>query len=211
MPGVGFSVVEIDFIGIKRSEPLVIQFRTHEAGGWIKDIFIILGPLDEFFIITLFTHFFCHLGYTPVIVRIFQGFGDRFALLVTRNESLGFVIPEAKMILVCTLFRRFEGLLHIVITDPFDVSICNHRDSMITDHAVCFIGRELPYRKNSPLIILPEEGPDEIIGSLLIDDGQQGMQRPVSVPQREYGIIVETVSLMGLHVSAQVLPIDVHI
>ena len=49
----------------------VIFAGEHKPFFCIIDVFVVLRPLHEGFIIIHFTHFFCYLCDTPVVIGIF--------------------------------------------------------------------------------------------------------------------------------------------
>ncbi|MBA1340606.1 MAG: hypothetical protein C5S40_00510 [ANME-2 cluster archaeon] len=77
LPRIGLGEHEVHFCRIERRNPSTIQTATHESCFCVKNIFIILCPLDIVLIVIFVSQIFCHDGNTPIVIGIFQCFRDR--------------------------------------------------------------------------------------------------------------------------------------
>ena len=89
LPRISFGVIVVPVSRGERRKwcfPVSIgKLCPHETGRGIEHVFIVLGGFHEIEVVILFIQGFGHLCHTPVIVGVFEGFGNRFFFEVTGN------------------------------------------------------------------------------------------------------------------------------
>src|SRR5688572_31951756 len=100
------------------------------------------------------------------------------------------------------LLHRFECLLQVEAIDAFHGCIRDNRNSVITDHGVCFVSGEFPNGQASTLFVLNQERVNEIACTLLIEERVEGMSRAKSVPQREDRVVGEVLGFVNLQIAS---------
>src|SRR4029450_13232679 len=98
----------------------------------------------------------------------------------------------------------------IEATDSFGCGIGNDRHGVIPNHSVSFVCREFPNGQTPTLVILIQKRVDEILRSLLIDDGVERMRGAERVPKRKDRVVFEAGSLVVLEVATGRRPSIVH-
>ena len=209
LPGVGFGVVKVDLVRVEGSKPLVVDPSTHETRFGVEHILISQSPFIKVTGLFLLSHGPSHLGYGPIVIGVLQGFGDRFTFLFHGDVIDGFEGLKSQLVLHGTVLHRLEGQFGIIVAYSFEVGIGNYRNSVVTDHATGIIPCQVPDRHNTTFLVLGVEGADEVVGSFCVDDGEQGVSRPVGIPKRKDGVILQFVALMDLEVHTPVTAIRI--
>ena len=106
--------------------------------------------------------------------------------------------------------HRLERGTGVVAPYALYVGVRDHRHRVISDHAVGLVRGELPDGKQPPLLVLGEEGLDEIHRSVPLDDREEWMLGPVGVPEGEDRVVIESLRPVRLEVTAEVGAVDIH-
>ena len=146
----------------------------------------------------------------PVVVGVLERPRDALTRLRTVDEAALLVRRQARAILIGTVDHRLErpGLIDV---DAFENRVRDHRHRVVPDHRVGFVGRKLPHRQASALLILPHHRLHEIRGARAIDERQERVERAKRVPQREHRVVREALRAMDREISPAILPIHVHV
>ncbi len=134
---------------VKRIEVLsprsVRHTAAHEPGDRIEYIAVILRSAHEILIILLLAQLFGHLCDTPVIVGVFQRLGYRLVLQIGWQVTVLLIIPEPSDGVHCAFLHRGKSFF-IIKLHPFECSIHDNGDGMVTDHTIRFATFESPHR-----------------------------------------------------------------
>ena len=155
LPCVAFAVVVFPVIQsprIERRTPrTVLHFPLHEAGRFIEVILVIFSFQAVFCIFGFFAQRPCELGNAPVVVGVFESFGDSlyvevagdvgqriFIEFADRHYDIGiesvFAVFNGEIMITGCLHTCFERLLCIKIPGAFHISFRDDRYCMIADH-----------------------------------------------------------------------------
>ena len=141
LPSIGLGIVEVDFVRIKRAEPRVAKASSHKACRRVKVVFVRLRPLEIGFVHICFAHCLSHLGNGPVVVSVFQCFGNRFAFGFHRYKSVFHVAIESQVLPRGGMLHCLQGQLNVIIVNAFEIRVGDYGDSVIADHASCVASR----------------------------------------------------------------------
>ena len=104
-------------------------------------------------IIFFFSQLFSYLCHTPIRNGIFQAFRYGFFLPVCRNIISLFQILQSLVVTQHRAFHSFERLFIIESRYSLQYSICDNRNRLYADHLFCVGTIQMPYRKQSLLLI----------------------------------------------------------
>ena len=170
----------------KRSTPVALAVTAaHIFCFRINQCLVRQRAVQETLIIIRFPQSFSRLRNAIVIVGIFQCLGNRFGFFVKGDIPIPDIIGQAIIIFVlsCRL-HRFVGPFVIEALHTFDNHICQHRDSVITDHAPGLITVKRPDRQHffHTFVVMSQHGIGYIGIHILMHQIEPGVQGPVSVP-----------------------------
>ncbi len=109
LPSVGFGVMVVHLSGVKRGQPLPVLTRAHHSGHGVQQIAPRSGTAQVSLVALKITPQTSRLGQTPIIVGVFQIFGDRLRTGLHAEVS---VIPQpsnALIILVGAMHHSFPS------------------------------------------------------------------------------------------------------
>ncbi len=144
LPGVGLGVGEGYLGGIEGGLPCTVHFGTHELGGLVEDVLIGLRLDDVGFVVGLVARHLRQHGDAPVVVGIFEGFGNGFVFFVAGHIAVFVHEGQTEVVVFGAGFHGGDRLLHVIVADAFGVGIEHDGNGMVAYHAVGFVGRELP-------------------------------------------------------------------
>ena len=75
-------------------------------------------------------------------------------LVLDTDIATSHVRRQSEMVPCCTCFHRLEGKGGVEVVDTLHQCIGDHGNTVIADHAVCFVRRELPHGKSATLLVL---------------------------------------------------------
>ncbi len=128
----------INLPGIKRTEPVTVFSWPHTSGRRIIQILIMSGSFNKLLVHFFIANCICKESYTVIIISIFQGLAYTFVFIVRQHHSIGFIRLESKTICICTGQHSFQCKIFIKITNPFQISIYNYRNTVIANHTISF-------------------------------------------------------------------------
>ena len=190
--------------GTERCTPVTLAIQpAHKTGSRIKISFISFGKLRIFVVIGNISKAFGKHRDTPIIVCIFQCFGNRFVVLITRHIT-DLILPvlslrhqmrqyqrrafNSSRIVLCHPQTSLIGFIDIKITISFHISVYHHRYRMISDHRTGIVSGQLPHREHTAFTMFLNKRTDKCFIQIRIDNCHQRMIGTESIPQREYGI-----------------------
>ena len=177
-------------------EPSGAVFRTHEACRRIEEVLVVHGPFHVICMIFRTVEFCGDLCNAPVIKGVFERVGHAPAMLLLRNVPEANEVRRAALQLVCALLHRLVGLFPVEAGDAFQDGIRDDGDRMVPGHGIGFPGADVPYRQQSVVVVERQHAVDHVGHPAGLGDGEQGVQRPESVPEGEYRVFI-TVSLLS--------------
>ena len=149
---------------------------------------------------------FGHLGNTPVIVAILQGFRHRVDFEITRHIPVLFVITDApeplqkiaERIALCRRLHRFEKRFRIVCLNSLIVSIRNDRHRVVADHTHVFNSGQCPDRQLSAMAVMFQKRIHQIVGHIRTQKSDQRILCPERIPQAEHSGKIAEITLIDL-------------
>ncbi len=130
-------------------------------------------------------------------------------LFVGQDQPVVTIHVDAEFRPVGGLHHGLEGFFPVEVGDAFGQGVGNHRRRTVADHAVGFVGTQLPTGQFALFFIDREHRFDEIDRPLPLDQIEQRMQCPVRIPKREDMVAVPAVRAVDLVVHAAVFPVCV--
>ena len=151
LPRVSFGVVIIPVSRGERGEgcfPVPVgKFCPHESGGGVEYVFIVFRSFYEEQVIVFFVQGFGHLSHAPVVVSVFEGFGNRFFFQVAGYVIVGSEEAQPVSSRQRGFFHGFIGFFDIEVPNAFQVCFRDDGYGVIPDHAIRFIPHEFPSRE----------------------------------------------------------------
>ena len=178
----------VDFARLKGGEPPAVHTRPHQSGLGVHHRPVPGGTAQVFVCERLVSGRAGQLGNAPVVVGVFQGFGNGFGGVFDAEEAVFSVGGQAKNRGVGGGVGRPQGGLQRKPAVSLGVCVGNHRDGVVPNHAVGFVGRQFPHRKSAALGKVVQHRRDEGFGAFRLRQGIEGMCRAVGVPQAEDGV-----------------------
>jgi hypothetical protein len=108
------------------------------------------------------------------------------------------------------VLHRPEGLVEVEAVDAFGGGVGDDRGRVVADHRVGLVGGEFPDGQAPPVLVVREEGVDEVARAAAVDDGVERVRGAEGVPQREDRVVLEALGAVRLLVEAAELPVHVH-
>ena len=142
-----------------------------------------MRPANVVHIILLCAQAFGELGNAPVVVGILECFTHALVFIVGLQQSMVHQGGQAQVIPGGAFLHGFQGQFGIELFQSLHVRIHDHGYTMVADHTIGFAAAEFPYRQSSTFFVLHQEGLDVIDGSLLVDDGVEGMSAAIGIPE----------------------------
>ena len=216
LPGIGLGIMVVDLRRLERREPAAAHHRTHQAGLRVPDIDvtgrIFQVPVADIRITLLPGLPVDHIGHlrdAPVIVGILEGLRHRLMLLLRRHDIPLTVVADTELVLARGLHHRLQQLRRILQPYPMAQGLGYHGCGVVSDHAVGLPAAEFPYRQLAALPPDGQEGTQEVLRPLRLNQRQHRMQGSESIPEGKYGIAVKSLRPVHLPVHSPVFPADI--
>ncbi len=106
-----------------------------------------------------------------------------------------------------------HGFLRIEIAHILHHGIGDERNGMVADHTPVFVGIMAPYGQHMmhALVVMGQHRFDHVVVPFRLNDVEQGMQRPVGVPERENSVVGEFVGSMDILVQPTVAAVHIFV
>ena len=186
---------------------------AHVFGLRVNQVAIVLAALKEEFIVFLMAQKLCGLGYAPVVVGIFKGFGNGFIFFVEGNVAKLCVFRQTVVIGVCG--GGLHGLVCPLVVEALNAlyhHVGKYRNGMVAYHAPGLSAVEGPDWQHvlCALVVMLQHRVGKICLQRLVNQVQKRMEGPVSVPKREGRIVCKAicrgdVSVMGTEAAVNIL------
>ena len=166
----------------------------------------------ETLIISLFFQLCCQLGHTPVIKSLLQRDGNRLSLNILRHVAILFPYFKRRVRMRSdrTVIHRFISFFYINSRNPFQDGIYNHRNRMVTNHAIIVLSPQLPDRQITVIFILTNHTLHKISHPFRLQQSVKRMRSTKSIPKRECSIMrLVTAYFTGCIVRSHVFTIHV--
>ena len=211
LPRVGLREVEVHLSWLKAFIPSSFSLGLDESAGGVVQVFPMRRTLAEPTLHFPFVEVARHPGNACVVKGVLQGLGHTLVFMVRRDVAKLGIGIQAQMHAVCSLDHGVEGQVLVPVVNAPSQRVNHDRYAVVPNHAAGVIRGQFPHRQLSALLVHPEHGAHHVSSPGRFNPRQQGMQRPVSVPQAEDGVVVPFVGAQSMHleVRAAVAAVDV--
>ena len=183
LPCIGLCKVEVDLVGIKGFLPRGVGFTPEEPACGVKQVFPVLSALHECFVHRVVALHFGHLGDAPIVVGVFKGFGNTFALFISRYIPIFAVVVYAPFGLFGRGDHGFQGQLAIVPADALSPGIGDDGHAVVTNHAVGFVASQLPHRQQTRLFVLVQKRLNKIVHTGWFEQRVERFAGSIGIPE----------------------------